>query len=590
MAAATVLLDWVVRVGSRCKGRSAVARVAAIAIDAAEWPVVETLVDSGHLPNLARIRARSAKCRLRNVETYISDAIWTQLLTGKDAHANRHWGLVVFDPSTYEAYDGGALDARPFYALGQRRKAIVFDVPHSVIAEHVEGAQVTAWGAHGPHYPRAASPRGLLREIDAVFGPHPAFDNDYDTGWYDDAYIDRLSQALLRGASRRLEIASWLTERVPDWGVLLTSMSEVHSAGHHFWHGVDADHPLHETSTAPLAGRRLVEVAHGVDEAIGHFTGTLPPDTVLMVFALHGMGPADDLLSLVLLPELLHRLRFGKPLLRDPDQGAWRRAGYPPVTPTSEEAWAVLTYLEERAALGGSARLRRTARRLLGRRLYEHARRLAGRPAARRIWELDEEPPPETDLAPTDFRPYRKALDWQPVMWYQRYWPRMHAFALPSFDDGHIRINLRGRERDGVVDPGDYRRACDAVVASLRECRDPRTGGPVVADAFSMRADDPMDPEGPDADIVVKWSTALDALEHPTVGLVGPHPHLRTGQHTANGFALFSGPGVQPVDLGERSALDLTPTILELLGEPAPADMSGRSLAAAFRSAEPAAH
>lgn len=50
------------------------------------------------------------------------------------------------------------------------------------------------------------------------------------------------------------------------------------------------------------------------------------------------------------------------------------------------------------------------------------------------------------------------------------------------------------------------------------------------------------------------------------------------GQHTSNGFAFFAGPGIERADLGERSTLDVTPTILDLLGHEPPPHMAGRSL------------
>jgi hypothetical protein len=53
---------------------------------------------------------------------------------------------------------------------------------------------------------------------------------------------------------------------------------------------------------------------------------------------------------------------------------------------------------------------------------------------------------------------------------------------------------------------------------------------------------------------------------------------MRTGEHSSNGFAYVAAPGLQPADLGERSALDVTPTILHLLGRPLPDDVSGTSL------------
>ena len=100
-------------------------------------------------------------------------------------------------------------------------------------------------------------------------------------------------------------------------------------------------------------------------------------------------------------------------------------------------------------------------------------------------------------------------------------------------------------------------------------CRDPRTGEPVVADVLRLRAEDPMDPEGPDADLQFIWSHATDSWDHPKAGLIGPFPYRRTGGHSRKGFAVFAGPGIEPGDLGERNALDLTPTLLDLLGRDA---------------------
>jgi predicted AlkP superfamily phosphohydrolase/phosphomutase len=52
----------------------------------------------------------------------------------------------------------------------------------------------------------------------------------------------------------------------------------------------------------------------------------------------------------------------------------------------------------------------------------------------------------------------------------------MPAFALPSFYDGRIRINLRGRERRGIVDPSRYEQTCAELETLLRECRNSFAG------------------------------------------------------------------------------------------------------------------
>lgn len=561
-------------------------RVAAVAIDAAEWSVVERLMRGGQLPHLRALAERGARARLRNVDAYRSELVWVQFLTGKGAPDHRWWGQIDFDAATYAAYGRGTLDASPFYALGSKVPVVAFDLIHSVLADDVGGDQITAWGAHSPQYPRASRPAGLLTDIDRRFGTNPAFGNDFDIGWYEPDYIDNLAEACTVGAHRRIDIAEWLQHRVPDWRLFLTCMSEVHSVGHHYWHGIDDTHPLHGVSpTSELAATRFLSVFQAIDDALGRFVASLPPDTTVVVFALHGMKPSDDVPATVLLPELAHRLHFGRQLLRDPDQQAWAAAGYPPVVPARHQNWQ--GYMKERFTDGPRDFLRHSLRRAPAP-LYQLARRAAGKSGPITVGPMWFTTPPATEGVQLGAREVREELEFQVGSWYHRHWPEMAWFVVPTYGDAHVRLNVRGRERRGMVDPADYRKARDEAVATIRQCRDPRTGRPAVADVVFLRDDDPMAPDGPDADMVVIWNETLDALEHPAVGTVGPFPHVRTGSHSSNGFVLAVGPGIPGgADLGLRSAFDLTPTILTLAGLPVPDGMRGVPILAGSMLASP---
>ena len=63
----------------------------------------------------------------------------------------------------------------------------------------------------------------------------------------------------------------------------------------------------------------------------------------------------------------------------------------------------------------------------------------------------------------------------QPPMWYLPAWPTMRAFALPSFSEGYVRINVKGRDAAGIVEPADYDRVYDEISAELYKLR---TRGP----------------------------------------------------------------------------------------------------------------
>jgi predicted AlkP superfamily phosphohydrolase/phosphomutase len=554
-----------------------VPRVAAIAIDAAEWWYVHQRIEAGDLPNLAGLLGRSAAFELRAPMAFRSELSWARFLTGQEPLDDGDWAAsMVFDPDTYAIATTTASTRPKWYELGPGTKVVTLDLIQAVPADGVDGVQVGAWGSHSPQWPRTSKPPGLLREIDATFGTNPAFDNDSGLGWYQPDYVDALAGASETGLARRADIARWLLERDPDWDLLLLCMSEVHGAGHLMWHGVDPASPLHGARGAGHAGRRFDDVLRAADAAVGQVLDVLAPDTNVVVFALHGAQPADDLLCTVLLPELLHRKRFGAGLLRSPDAAAWRRRGCPPIVPPPDYPWGEL--LSDLFADTPKQRARRAVRRVLPRPAFESLRRIAGRPVEPPLHALHRptpEPVDEPDDA--DLARYRAPVDYQVPAWYARHWPSMPAFAVPTFADGHVRINLAGRERDGLVEPDDYKRACDDVETLLRECRDARTGDPVVGEVLRTRAGDPMDPGGPDCDLLVLWDGAPDAIEHPELGVIGPFPHLRTSHHSNHGFALVSGPGVAPGARGTRSTLDLPPTLLTLLQRPT-AGLRGTSL------------
>lgn len=495
-------------------------RVAAIGLDAAEWTFVEQLLAEGRLPHLAKIRERSAECRLRNMTN--PERPWAELLTGRRESRSG----VAFDARTYRTGAVAPDTSEAFYRLGPDPKAVVFDVPTGMVVEGAEGIQATAWGAHSPGHGRASRPEGLFSGIQDRFGGHPAFEQHYKGGWHQQAFLDRFVEALGVGANRRADIASWLLDMVPDWRLFLTVMSESHCAGEHLWHGVDPAHPLSGTERAGMARQRLIQVYEALDEAVGRLALRMPDDTVLVVMALHGMeANSSDVPSWVLIPELLNRLVLGRALLKDPDQEAWRQQGCPPVVPDTR--FTALGDIRDHFADTRAEAVKRRVRLSLpgGPKAMAYAleRKLTGKPTLRPLLDLEGDDRQQADREALD-RMEADALDWQPPAWYRRSWHELPYFALPTFSCGQLRINLQGREADGIVPRDDYDRACDEAVEVLRRCRNARTGEPVLEEVRRARRDDVMAPDGPPADLELVFGEVTDALTHPDVGTVGPFP------------------------------------------------------------------
>jgi hypothetical protein len=288
-------------------------------------------------------------------------------------------------------------------------------------------------------------PPGLLDEIDDRFGPHPAFANDYTPVWHRPDAIDALCDALVVGARRRVDAALWLLSQHPDWELFVTVLSEPHSAGEQLWHGIDPTHPAAHTPTAAQAGRRLREVYRAVDDALGRFVAALPDDVTFVVFSMHGMGVNDaDVASMVLLPELMHRLETGHQLLVSPPAPHWEADGFPPLVP--DTGWTPFVNGRLRGDRSPAARVRG----VVGEALYRATRRFRQEPPKTgTVGALGRPIPPESRRTPEEVGVPRSSVDWQIAMRYRDSWPSVEAFALPTFYDGRIRLNVRGREPAG---------------------------------------------------------------------------------------------------------------------------------------------
>jgi hypothetical protein len=380
-----------------------------------------------------------------------------------------------------------------------------------------------------------------------------------------------MGRALVAGVEARSRAAQWLlADRFDDWDLAIVVVAESHSAAEGMWHGIDPTHPLHDAPSGRAAGEALTAVYRATDRLVGDLIQATDPSTVV-VFSMGGMGPnGSDVASMALLPELMLRWALGERRLDAPhgwtgssdlgpvdeDEVTWSRSWFRGVAPDEPEE-------DVRS---------RTSLRRFGTWLPEPTKRRLRRVRADR-WARAQ---------PVGYR----SLDWMPAVWYADRWPAMRAFALPSFYDGRVRVNLRGREAGGLVEPADYGRTCDEIEELVRACVDPQTGRSVVASVERWGANDPLSLGSSLSDLVFEWSASPCAFEHPLHGRVGPIPYHRTGGHTGPfGFASLTGSGLVPGDHGIVSALDVAPTIFELVTGRRPTGISGHSLVDALAGA-----
>jgi bisphosphoglycerate-independent phosphoglycerate mutase (AlkP superfamily) len=78
---------------------------------------------------------------------------------------------------------------------------------------------------------------------------------------------------------------------------------------------------------------------------------------------------------------------------------------------------------------------------------------------------------------------------------------------------------------------------------------------------------------------LIKWvESSIDVVDSPDFGRIGPVPFCNTGGHKPIGFALVSGPGINPGELSQGHIIDLAPTVLAMMGAPIPQHIVGKPL------------
>lgn len=157
-------------------------------------------------------------------------------------------------------------------------------------------------------------------------------------------------------------------------------------------------------------------------------------------------------------------------------------------------------------------------------------------------------------------------------------WTRTKAWGDGGYY-GRCFLNVKGREPEGVVDPADYERVRDDLIAGIAAIADPH-GRPLGSRAYRPE-EIYREVRGVAPDLIVYFgdlywrsvgSVGMDALytyENDT----GPDD----ANHAQDGIFIASGPGIESgKQLEGLSLLDVGPTLLDLFGIPAAPYMRGK--------------
>ena len=508
------------------------ARVLVIGLDAAESTLLERWSAEGWLPSISALRAGSAAWRLNTPLETLPGAVWPEIETGRSCGMMAQY----FHPDQIRTGEGRLRPVRPdeidtaryYWSIASRagRRVAVIDPSHAVPSASLNGVELLQWGVHDRVYELAARLPGQYSRLLARHGHYPVA--SCDTYRPDRRGAERLLVDLARGIERKRALLLDVL-RGESWDLFSCELSESHCVGHHFWHFHDVSDAEHDSRAPGHLRDAIARVYAGLDETVAALIAAAGGQCTTLVFASHGMGPIVG--GYLLLWEVLVRLGLGS------DRGAAR----------------------------GSA-LRR----------FQYALK-------------DRVPLPWVPFVQnvTHLAPIRRVLEHAGCAAFPLESPHTRAAPLPNNRVGAIRLNLKGREPYGCIEPG---READDLIRELRTellaLEHPERGEPIVKRVVTAREafGDTHHPDVPDLMVVFRTDLGrLEACRSARVGLVrAPVRNARinrTGDHTLESRLWMIGPKITGgAAVQQGNLVDIAPTVLDLLGVPHVEGFDGRPL------------
>jgi predicted AlkP superfamily phosphohydrolase/phosphomutase len=327
---------------------------------------------------------------------------------------------------------------------------------------------------------------------------------------------------ILYASPQRLVQATLSSLQEGDFDLVWVTFAAAHIAGHQLWR------ESLEGSPEPMGWdgvpAELAGLLEKVDEALGQILEALPKDADVIVFSPNGMGPETARVDL--LPEMLSRILNGEQtdaVTSLPSNRLWRLRATVPTEFRARIADALPDWVAAKIAAKGEA---------LG-------------------------------------------VDWS----------KTRAFALPSDGAGFVRLNLKGRERDGIVDLREAGALLDQIAEALRTFVEPDGRPTVEAVVRSSQLIEPGPKSDLLPDLVVLWShypaAGLERVTSPKYGEIVRNGigTGRSGNHCPGTWAVVSLGESRNRTLidGSIRAVDLPATVCATLGVPYD-DLPGRSL------------
>jgi predicted AlkP superfamily phosphohydrolase/phosphomutase len=466
---------------------------------------------------------------LRSTIPPMTAPAWTSFMTGKNPGKHGLYDWIYRHDDSYDISPVTAAHCKEptLWSILSRagQRICIVNVPMTFPPMPVNGVLISGLPAPSTQV-SITYPPDLLGQIEEEVGEYLLYPDPGQA--YSDSGVDAFLDVLYRTAESRLRVLDYL-RAMEDWGFCMVVLNGTDTVQHAMWKFMSPDHPLHDPGRKSRYGDAILHYYQYVDTALDRIVADLDENTTLLLMSDHGFGPFHKFIHL----NNWLRQQGWLQIKRTPT--TWMKAGLFDLGFTPMGVYDLLM----RMGLGA---------------LKREVVRGKGQGLLRKMFLSFDD------------------VDWQ----------RTTAYALGNV--GQIYLNVRGREAQGVVEPGEqYETTRDEIIARLRELRDPHTAEPVVETIY--RREEIYRGHNVDraADIVFVPTRmeyfGFGEYEFGSNRIIESMKRGISGTHRLNGMALLWGSAVSKgTHLQDAQILDVAPTILHLMGQPVPQDMEGRVL------------
>jgi len=506
-------------------------KVLVIGLDGVGFDFIKDWLEQGKLPTIAKLMERGVYGDLQSTIPPITPPAWASFMTGMNPGKHGIYDFVIVKRKKSGDYEYSLVNSKNIkgkciwdFLTAKKKKSIVLNVPLTYPPWEINGIMIS--GYLSPPTKNYAYPNDVVEELEKNIGEYIIFPDENILN-----NPGRKFKKLLKIIEKRKEAAIYLMKNYEyDFFMVEFQMTDT------------ICHLLKDRG-------KILEVYQKVDESIAEILEhTDAQRTNVIIISDHGMTPVKKTIR-------INRWLYNLGLYRT-KKGLQKE--YISHTTIMKSNYHAKKQSRKEILLNLLSNMGITVEKI------NYYLSLLGIDFLKRLF-----PKSITHSLP------RITTDWRNT---KAYLFSQHAYWMG------ISINLKGREAEGIVEPGEeYEKLRNYIIRELYNLRDPETGERVIEKALKREEvySGPYLNNAPDILVLTKDQEYIS--DSSPYGDIFSRNTNEIHTHKMNGIFIAYGPDIKRGQIKGAKIIDIAPTILHMMDVPVPEDMDGRVLKEIFK-------